>query len=74
VLADIDELGDSITDSLTDGNRIYWSLAAGGVACYVAGRRLQSDMASAARAQHGKHVMARRHSGGWRPLRYPNVR
>jgi len=81
VLADIDELGDSITDSLDDGDRVYWSLAAGGVACYVAGRHLQSREAPSSRAtassrvRRGERVPARRlFLHGWLPLRYPKTR
>jgi len=79
VLADIDEMSESITGSLTDGNRVYWSLAAGGVACYVVGRRFQSDAAASlraasSRAQRGERLPARRLFHGWLPNRYPNVR
>jgi len=37
VLADIDELGGKVADSLIDGDRFFWALVAGGAACYVAG-------------------------------------
>jgi hypothetical protein len=59
VLADLDEIGGQIADSLTDGNRAFWGLAAGGVACYVVGRRFHADTA-AAQAQRRAPSTARR--------------
>jgi hypothetical protein len=73
VLADIDELGGTITGSLTDGNRVYWGLAAGSAACYFAGRRFQLDADAASQAQRGERVSARR-LFGWLSLRYPFAR
>lgn len=46
VLADLDELGEGIVSSLTDGDHIAWWLGAGGVIYYVASRHFHGRAAN----------------------------
>jgi hypothetical protein len=71
VLTDLDELGGQIADSLTDGNRAFWGLAAGGVACYVVGRRFN---ATAAEPELPRGKTARRRALPWLLQRFPVAR
>lgn len=48
VLADLDELGEGIVSSFTDGDHIAWWLGAGGVMYYVASRHFHGRAASKA--------------------------
>jgi hypothetical protein len=48
VLADLDELGSDVFSSLTNHDRLFWGLGAGGIAYYVAANHLQGRAAPGA--------------------------
>jgi hypothetical protein len=72
VLADLDELGEGIVSSLTDGDHIAWYLGAGGVIYYVASRRFQwraaSQIAASRRARRTIATAPRRLNLSVRPV------
>jgi hypothetical protein len=64
VLADLDDIGEQIAGSLTDGDRAVVGLAAGGAACYVAARRFNAHAAAVTSPPAGQ-TQARRRPRPW---------
>jgi len=74
VLADIDELGGQVADSLIDADRVFWGLAAGGVACYAARRHFQMDTAATSPTPRHERMPGRRRLHDRFPHRYTVAR